>query len=165
MISRSIGFSQTLYSRKSDRGSTAFRCRLAEVNRSVSHACGQTSIPARSASHSDPPRRGEAPATAQVRLGHVDPPAMDEVVETPRSRLLLASGEACLDTRRLHRRIGVIGLWVQEIFEPEHIEGLERGTVRWHRKRCGSTIQPGSTSKATSGPSVSRAAATSAMSR
>ncbi len=50
MISRSIGFSQTLYSRKSDRGSTALRCRLAAVNRSVSHACGQTSIPARSAS-------------------------------------------------------------------------------------------------------------------
>src|SRR5262249_55720318 len=50
MISRSIGFSQTLYSTKSARGSTALKCRLAAVNRSVSQACGQTSTPAHSAS-------------------------------------------------------------------------------------------------------------------
>src|SRR5439155_13156193 len=36
IISRSMGFSQTLYSRKSERGSTALKCRLAAVSRPVS---------------------------------------------------------------------------------------------------------------------------------
>ena len=96
MISRSIGFSQTLYSRKSDRDSTAFKCRLAAVNRSVSHACGQTSIPCALGLPDDTSGSGEASATTQVGLSDVDPPTLNQVAKAPRRCLLLTRGKTYL---------------------------------------------------------------------
>ena len=127
MISRSMGFSQTLYSRKSAVGSTALKCRLAAVSKSVSQACGQTSTPGVFRFPGNPARVCEAHRSA-TRSGWATSIPPRRISSRNPQAVASCSPAAirCLHARRLHLGISVIAFRMEKIFEPEDVVRFER---------------------------------------